>query len=243
MMENGTYFVENKVFHAVLPQVMGTRLEWVTVGVREKPARSVWIRYRDWVEEASHRLNRFDPASELSGVNAGIIPVGEELENLIRIADRYRDRTGGLFDIRWDRKGLDFGGLAKGWALSRAKDQLERVGCTSAFINFGGSSILALGSHPHGPAWQVALPNPFGDDTLEVWNLKDTCMSTSGNVPGYTGHIIDPLTGERRCERRVTVALCPDPMDAEVLSTVLMVAPEKAWETVFPAAIMKCYNV
>lgn len=239
----GIFFAQNRLFHAVLPAVMGTRLEWVSAGMAEKAARNAWEQFRTWVTAASARLNRFCPDSEVSRFNAGKGAAGAELRSLMDLAEGYKERTKGLFDACLQQGAWDFGGLAKGWALRKAKDCLERTGCTSAFVNFGGSSILAMGTHPYGPAWKVALPDPYSGTTLEEWDLKDCCMSTSGNVPGYCGHIVDPRSGASVTERRLAVAVCPDAADAEVLSTVLMIERKEDWKSRFPAAQMKVYEL
>ncbi|MBP3202590.1 MAG: FAD:protein FMN transferase [Bacteroidales bacterium] len=243
MTDEGSYSPAQQLFHAVIPKVMGTRLEWITCGMKEKPARMLWERFSSWVSDASARLNRFDPSSEVSRLNSGeCLEPSADVAALMDLGHRYKALTDGLFDVQ-SGGSLDFGGMAKGWALEKAKDLLERAGCSCAFLNFGGSSILALGTHPNGPAWQVALPDPFSGITLDLWNLKDAAMSVSGNVPGYTGHIENPLTGERITARRLTVAVDSSPLRAEVLSTALMISPERHWEQRFPSASMKCYNV
>ena len=51
-------------------------------------------------------------------------------------------------------------------------------------------------------------------------------MSTSGNTPEYRGHIINPRTGERLMSDRTAVIITPDALDAEILSTVWIIAEE-----------------
>jgi len=243
MTDEGSYSPAQQLFHAVHPKVMGTRLEWITCGMKEKPSRMLWERFSSWVSAASAMLNRFDPASEVSRLNSGeCAEPSADVAALMDLGRRYKALTGGLFDVQSGGT-LDFGGIAKGWAMEKAQDLLERAGCSCAFVNFGGSSILAMGAHPNGPAWQVALPDPFSGITLDLWDIKDAALSISGNVPGYTGHIVNPLTGERITARRLAAAVDPSPLRAEVLSTVLMISPERRWKESFPSASMKCYNV
>jgi len=54
--------------------------------------------------------------------------------------------------------------------------------------------------------------------------LKNRALSTSGNSPSYTGHIVNPLSGSFNITRMLLCVECDDPLDAEVLTTTLMVA-------------------
>ena len=51
---------------------------------------------------------------------------------------------------------LDFGGIAKGYALEKVRNILKAAGVENALLNFGGSSVLGMGHHPLGPCWEVA---------------------------------------------------------------------------------------
>src|SRR5262249_46668971 len=56
---------------------------------------------------------------------------------------------------------LDLGALGKGVALDRIARRLRRGGCGSALLNFGESSLVAIGRPPRG-RWRVALRHPDG---------------------------------------------------------------------------------
>ena len=159
------------------------------------------------------------------------------------LAETYRAKTGGAFDVRYAGE-YDFGGLAKGAMLSRAAQALRDRGVHDALLNFGGSSILGLGHHPFGDAWKVDVPDPFSGRTLVTVKLRDSAMSVSGNTPGYGGHIVDTQTGERVLASRVVVVTAPDPTDAEVLSTSIMANPTRR-ETLlaaFPGASAQIFD-
>ena len=69
---------------------------------------------------------------------------------------------------------LDFGGIAKGYALERVRRILcEEYGVENALLNFGGSSIIGIGHHPLGPAWLIS-PDGAGP----VWGV-----AAGGNPP------------------------------------------------------------
>src|SRR5262249_30813159 len=95
---------------------------------------------------------------------------------------------------------LDLGALGKGIALDRIARRLRRGGCSSALVNFGESSLVAIGRPPRG-RWRVALRHPDGGFAGE-FALDDRACSTSATWGQTTrlgrtvlGHIVDPRTG------------------------------------------------
>ena len=223
---------------------MGTRLEMLVFGAARVAGTEVWERLRQEADRLDGLLNRFDPKSELSRVNASCdlrnVTVSPDLAGLVRLAFSFCDRSCGLFDISkggreeilLDEKNrislmgheLDFGGFAKGFFLKEVKEMLADAGIGTAFVDFGGSSILALGRHPFGDCWKVGVNNPFDGGILAEVELRDEAMSTSGNTPGYSSHIIHPKTGKANEERKLVTVAGADPLEAEVLSTALMIA-------------------
>ncbi len=149
-----------------------------------------------------------------------------ELAEIVKQAEDYKRHTLGLFDIVDAQGKLDFGGMAKGWALKVLEKILRRNDVKSAFVDFGGSSILGVGSHPYGDSWKVGVVNPFNGEVIREVELVDKSMSSSGNTPTYSGHIRNPLTGEIVDSKALVTVVSNSPLDAEVLSTALMVASE-----------------
>lgn len=117
---------------------------------------------------------------------------------------------------------LDFGGIAKGWALDRAATILRERGVTNAIINIGGN-IMALGKKGEVP-WQVGLQDPRGNDALATLSLYDgEAVGTSGDYQRFFeldgrrySHIIDPRTGEpAQGTQAVTVLIVPQKNHAD----------------------------
>lgn len=238
------YFPESATFHGSIPLIMGTRFDMIAFGHPEKACRQLW----DWVcaevQRLDGMLNRFAPESELSKVNGACgmpnYPVSHELGELIRIAKYYWNKTDGLFDItkgnmsdvsidekdRLTLKGrnLDFGGFAKGFFLKELKSEIASAGVGTAFVDFGDSSIMGIGHHPFGDCWKVGVKDPFGGAVLGEIELRNQTMSTSGNTPIYSSHIVNPKTGEANNQRIVATVVSDDPLDAEVLSTAAVIA-------------------
>lgn len=252
------YIREGRMFHGFVPHVMGTKLDLLAVGVEEDAAEALWEDFRGELASLEARLNRFDPASEVArfnaaGAKAGF-PLSPGVQRLLDLSREFWFRTEGLFDVTrghgmdLEEEGatLDFGGIAKGYALALLRDRLAEAGIASAFVNFGNSAILGVGTHPYGDCWKVSLPNPYSGTQVAEFSLKDRALSVSGNTPGYTGHIIDPRTGRANVERKLVAVTGPDPLEAEVLSTALMLADKGQQLRLrrnFPACEIELYTV
>lgn len=130
--------------------------------------------------------------------------------------------------------GLDFDGIAKGYALDLAAGRLAgKVGW--AFLSYGSSGILV----GEGGARTLAIPDPrrSGPDApvaVAVW-FRSGSFSTSScaeNRRGGTCHLVDPRT-LRPADGGLLSAtvLLPEGTGADALSTALMIlSPEQALE-------------
>jgi thiamine biosynthesis lipoprotein len=121
---------------------------------------------------------------------------------------------------------IDSGGFGKGFAMRSIKRIISDAGIQSAFISFGRSSVLAIGSHPHGDSWKVGIQHPVDQKkTIGVIELKESALSISGNSVnnrnkyGDGGHVMDPHTGRFIRSMDQVAVVSEDPLGAEVLST------------------------
>ena len=243
MSKNFEYIADGQIFHGYLPRVMGTRLEVLTIGESEEKMAGLWENLSSKALSLDAMLNRFDPASEVSILNHSDNPLelemSEDLSEMVRLADEYYDRTNGLFDIVDGEGKLDFGGFAKGYFLKKCEEMLRSKGITCAFVDFGSSSILGIGKHPYGDSWKVGVVDPYTRLQVREISLNDSSMSTSGNAPTYSGHIRDPRTGAVCQGKKLVTVISENPLDAEVLSTVLMIAGDDEREQIlnnFPSS-------
>ncbi|PLK50873.1 FAD:protein FMN transferase [Uliginosibacterium sp. TH139] len=96
---------------------------------------------------------------------------------------------------------LDFGGIAKGYALDRAATILREHGIKNALINIGGN-VMALGAKGKQP-WSVGIQHPRASGPLATLALYDgEAIGTSGDYQRFFefegqrySHLIDPRTG------------------------------------------------
>lgn len=129
---------------------------------------------------------------------------------------------------------VDFGGIAKGYALDRAAGQLRALGVGSALLDFGRSSVVAIGSPRDAPAWRLLLEHP-ARGALGVIALRDRSLSVSGSLAQGSevagrryGHVIDPRSGRPLERDLVAAVIAPDAELAEVLSKALLVLGEES---------------
>ena len=126
---------------------------------------------------------------------------------------------------------IDSGGFGKGLAMRIVRSILTVEGPDDALISFGESMILAMGKHPHGEYWPVAVEGIFEKQSVaRVARLNDQSISTSGTGfvdshgvfrPSY--NIFDPRTGKAIDEPKTVSFVSDDPLEAEILSTSLLI--------------------
>jgi TonB-dependent SusC/RagA subfamily outer membrane receptor len=204
----------------------------------------------------------------LSNMLAPVYPlyVRDADGNIMTDCRIYHEKTMGLFDISLKDFSkvvllesdcavsflspeitLDLGAYAKGYALQVIGGKLKKYNVLNAFLSFGDSSILGIGNHPYGNSWKVSVTNPFvHHEVLGEIDLQHTSLSTSGNSPSYSNHIVRPDSGRRNNERKLVCVVAGNQVDAEVLSTALMVATDQERQEIlqnFEIESFKIYNI
>lgn len=139
-------------------------------------------------------------------------------------------------------EGIDFGGIAKGYAAEKLLAQMQQEGISSAVISLGGNVGL-LGEKPGGESWVVAVEKPDGSGDsigeLSIPGGDTTYVVTSGAYQRYFEadgvryhHILDPKTGRPAETELCSVTIVSHSgTQADGLSTALFVMGfEKAVE-------------
>ncbi len=130
--------------------------------------------------------------------------------------------------------GLDFGGVAKGWAAHQAMKRLQAEG--PALIDAGGD-IAISGSRADGSQWQVGIADPFRErKNLEILFLNACGVATSGKDRRrwvrdrlFQHHIIDPVTNQPVETDLLTVTvIAPDVMEAEAAAKAAFILGSRA---------------
>ncbi len=123
---------------------------------------------------------------------------------------------------------IDLGGFGKGYALENVRKILKNFKIKNALVNFGDSSILAVGSHPHGKCWKIGIKDYYRkSEYIYSFDLKNSSLSTSGTITEDIKpklHIINPDTGYPVRKMKTVSVVSGSPLKSEILSTALMIA-------------------
>jgi thiamine biosynthesis lipoprotein len=129
---------------------------------------------------------------------------------------------------------LDFGGIAKGYAVDRACERLIALGVGNAIVNAGGD-LRAMGNHGDRP-WRVAIRDPRGGIIGSLETGADEAVFTSGNYERFRQHgaeryphILDPRTGWPVQALSSVTVVASEGVLADAAATALTVAGPDEW--------------
>jgi len=139
--------------------------------------------------------------------------------------------------VRFSQPGvrIDLGGIAKGYAVDRGIEILQKRGFKHALVSAGGDSRI-IGDR-FGKPWIVGIRHPdHKDQVIARLPLVDTAISTSGDYERYYDengvryhHIIDPRTGHSASAVRSATVLAPTATRTDGLSkTAFVLGAEEA---------------
>ena len=182
---------------------------------------SLWRDYRrfgaEYPDEARlPEMNSLHQAAEFTDIHALVI-----------------DRQAQTAFLSETGMSLDVGATAKSFAAERVADLLRARGVEAAIINAGGDIVtIGYALTGGGQAWGIGVQHPDGNTLLDVVEIENQAVSTSG---GYRRayvvedvlyhHIIDPETlMPARGFLSVTV-VHSSAMVTEILSTALFILP------------------
>jgi len=148
-------------------------------------------------------------------------------------SDKVRLSANGTVFLTQPGMALDLGGIGKGYALDQLMHTLKQYKIHNALLDFGQSSVWALGTPSDAKGWRLLIQQPNGR-FAGVVTLRDQALSISGNM-GQTlaiggqhyGHIIDPRTGEPVRHDLLACVIAPTAAQAEALSKALLILGEK----------------
>jgi thiamine biosynthesis lipoprotein len=138
--------------------------------------------------------------------------------------------------IRYSHAGtrVDFGGIAKGYAIDRAVAVLRAHGIAHAYVALGGDSFV-LGERDGRP-WQIGIRHPRQANTAPVMiPASNLAVSTSGDYERFferngerIHHILTPGTGKPAQGLVSVTIIANDSTTADALSTgVFVMGKEK----------------
>jgi len=132
---------------------------------------------------------------------------------------------------------LDFGGIAKGYAIDIACALLAEMGVANAIVNAGGD-LRAIGSHGDRP-WRIAVRAPGGGIVGSLETGRDEAIFTSGNYERFRQqetrrypHILDPRSGWPVEDLASATVIAGEGLVADAAATALIVAGLADWQQV-----------
>jgi thiamine biosynthesis lipoprotein len=125
---------------------------------------------------------------------------------LVNWRDVVIDQNAGTVFMTKPGMRLDFGGIAKGYAMDEAVRIARSYGVKTGIFNMGDSSICLLGTKPNGEPWKVGIQDPsYGAPRSSIIGIVqgyNFVVETSGPYERYFvqdgkhyHHIMDPRTG------------------------------------------------
>jgi thiamine biosynthesis lipoprotein len=199
--------------------VLGASLDLTVVAADPVMALAAARAARAEIDRLDAVLSRWRPDSLLSqGARS------DELDLVLAAAGRWREQTGGAFDVR--RGGtLDLDGMAKGHVIDRALEAARRTpGVEGLMIDIGGD-LRVWGRAPSADGWRVGVADPGrlqdNAEPAEVLRLVQGALAFSG--PGLRGpHVLGRDSAPSLSSAAV---LAPTAADADALSTALCAMP------------------
>jgi thiamine biosynthesis lipoprotein len=146
-----------------------------------------------------------------------------------------------LFDeenrsVRFAREGMviDFGGIAKGYALDRCKSIVEKYSIKSGIIDLGGN-VYCLKVPPENRSfYNVGIRKPRGYGLDDVVKIKDQFVATSGDYERFViidgkriTHIVNPKTGKPVENVASVSVVTAEGVDSDIFSTAIFVGGEE----------------
>ncbi len=133
---------------------------------------------------------------------------------------------------------LDFGAIAKGYAIDKNIERLRKLNINNAIINAGGD-LRAIGKHGERP-WVIGIRDPRNEGVFASLKIQeDESVFTSGDYERYFEyqgkryhHIIDPRTGSPAEETLSVTVIHSDAATADAASTALFIAGKDYWHEI-----------
>lgn len=153
-----------------------------------------------------------------------------DLPTLLSLSDERRART---LQVP-EGLGLDFGGIAKGWAAHQAMLRLALTG--PALVSAGGD-IAVSGTRSKDEPWPIDVDDPFHPGSfLQTIYLERGGVATSGKdrrrwMLGDVAqhHVIDPRTGQpAQTDILTATVIAADVMQAEAMAKAVMISGSEA---------------
>lgn len=175
-------------------------------------------------DEYDELFSTYKELSLISRINSGSkepLEISDDALYIFDLAESYRQKTEGYFDIITPEGKTDPSGIVKAYALNKASEFLAGQGYGQWCLNAGGDIVTSS----WGEGWGAGIVNPF--DTKElisdiVLTYPFTALATSG-FSERGQHIWNPHGGQASDALQVSV-VSKDIIFADVMATALLAA-------------------
>jgi len=164
----------------------------------------------------------------------GKIPAAFEIAAARKRIDYRRvkvDHGHGTIFVEGPDQKLDFGGIAKGYAVDRAAKILHQAGLRAYFVQAGGD-LFVEGRKPDGSPWRVGVRDPRGPEGSFFARIpiENHAFSTAGDYERSFmkdgkryHHILDPRTGYPATATRSVTVWAKDAFTADAIDDAIFI--------------------
>jgi thiamine biosynthesis lipoprotein len=159
------------------------------------------------------------------------LPLREEIDSLLPLIGYEKiTLTDSTVSLGNDAIVIDFGGIAKGYAVDRCVEMLKREGIDAGIVDAGGD-LRAFGKKKDGDHWTIGIRHPEKPGkVITKFMIEGGAVATSGNYERYFmenekkyHHIIDPKDGYPP-DKCVSVTIIADnALTADALATGIFI--------------------
>jgi len=236
---------------AYVEQIMGLPVSIHVRGPapRDEPVTAAVRRAFALLHRVDALFSTYRSDSEVSRVGRGDLSLADAdpwLREVCALADRVREDTDGLFDVRLPgpdgRRRFDPSGIVKGWAAARAAQLLAAVPGHDYCLNAGGDVVVGHGPLA-GPAaeapaprpWRIGIDSPGRPGLLGFVECAEGAVATSGSA-ARGDHVVDPRSGRPATGLLSATVTGPSLLQVDVLATAAFVRGQDAvrWIERFP---------
>lgn len=219
--------------------------------VGDEPGSALHEAVFSYFADVDDRFSTYKDTSETSRINAGeSISMSEAMSDILALAEKTKQQTGGYFDIKKPDGTLDPSGIVKGWAIHNAAELLLGAGVKNFFIEAGGD-IQAHGKNQVGNHWSVGIRNPFNkEELIKVVHLHPTSGEVHGRGIATSGsyergaHIYNPLDPEGTLDEIVSITVIgPNILEADRFATAAFAMGASGVEFIESMPGLEAYSI
>ncbi len=152
------------------------------------------------------------------------IPTDWEISRKLELVN-YRDIVIEDKKISFKKAGMGvtLAGIAKGYAVDKAIEVLNRGNIRHALVNAGGD-IRVMGGKGEDIPWRIAIRDPRNATRIVTTvELYDQAIATSGTYRRSFNDIINPMAGRPAQGVLSSTIIAKEAMDADILATCMFI--------------------